>query len=173
MIAVGDYSVTPQQIVALAFRLFAIWLGIQALRMVPWFFASGALQSPSHVYYTFLVALSAAIVLALWLFPRSIAGRLLPPSGAQSPMPASTDTWLAMGCMLIGLWTLTTTIPRLVYDTLALSSMPSWKDHSQLHDWVIYNLIEFSIAAWLILGGKGARRLFWWAQHAGTRTAGH
>ena len=30
--------VTPHQIVALALRLFAIWLGIQALSYVPWFF---------------------------------------------------------------------------------------------------------------------------------------
>jgi hypothetical protein len=158
---------TPQQIVALALRLFAIWLGTQALRMVPWYFEPGALQSPSHVYNTFVLAISAVLIVALGLFPRSIAGKLLPSSESQSRISASADTWLAMGCTLIGLWTLTTTFPRLVYDTIALSSMPHSQDHSYLTHWVIYNVIELLIAVWLILGGKGVRKLFWWAQNAG------
>lgn len=42
---------TPKQIVALAVRLFAIWLAIQVLRMVPWFFEPGAFQASSHVWW--------------------------------------------------------------------------------------------------------------------------
>ena len=38
---------TPHQIVALALRLFAIWLGIQALSYVPWFFQVRGLESPT------------------------------------------------------------------------------------------------------------------------------
>lgn len=160
---------TPRQVVALAVRLFAIWLAIQVLRMVPWFFDPGAFQAPSHVWNTFVVALSAVIVLILWLSPRIIAGKELTSSDARSRAPVSADTWLIMGCMLIGLWTLTTTLPRLVYDTIALNFMPHWQDNSTLRHWVIYNLVEFCIAVWLILGGKGIRRAFRWVQDAGTR----
>src|SRR5690348_15765779 len=105
--------------------------------MVPWFFDPNAFQAPSHVWNTFVVALSAVIVLILWLSPRIIAGKELSSSDARSR--ASADTWLIVGCMLIGLWTLTTTLPRLVYDTMALNSMPHWEDHSTPHRWVVYN----------------------------------
>ena len=164
---------TPQQAVALALRLFAIWLGIQVLRMVPWFFEPGAVQSSSHAYVAFLLALGALIIVVLWRFPGSIAGKLVPAGDAQPRASTSADAWLAMGCMLIGLWTLTTTLPRLAYDTFALNSMPRWEDHSQLHYWVVYNLTELLISMWLILGGRGARKLFWWMQNAGTGSSLH
>ncbi|HEV2271027.1 MAG TPA: hypothetical protein VGR92_16360 [Steroidobacteraceae bacterium] len=155
---------TPKQIVALAVRLFAIWLAIQVLRMVPWFFEPGAFQASSHVWNTFIVALSAVIVLILWLSPRIIAGHQLTSAGGP---PTSADTWLIMGCMLIGLWTLTTTVPRLVYDTIALNSTPYGEDNPTLHYWIAYNLAELCIAAWLIFGAKGVRRVFRWVQNAG------
>lgn len=158
---------TPKQIVALAVRLFAIWLTIQVLRMVPWFFEPGAFQASSHVWNTFMVALSAIIVLILWVSPRIIAGKQVTSAGGRSGASTSADTWLIMGCMLIGLWTLTTTVPRLVYDTIALNSMPYGGDNSNLHYWVAYNLVELCISAWLILGARGIRKVFRWVQAAG------
>jgi len=163
--------VTPYQIVAIALRLFSVWLGLQALRIVPSFFTVSGFKSPSHVYMTFMLALTALVILALWFFPRTIAGKLLPPQEGHSAPSATADTWLAMGCSLIGLWTLTTTVPRLVYDFFVLNSMSSDDDRSQLKHWVLYNLVELAIAVWLILGGKGVRKIFWWAQNAGTRKA--
>lgn len=157
----------PRQAVALAVRLFAIWLAIQVLRMVPWFFEPGAFQASSHVWNTFVVALSAVIVLILWLSPRIIAGNRLISASGQSRASTSADTWLIVGCMLIGLWALTTTVPRLVYDTIALNSTPYGVDDSKLHNWVVYNLVELGIAAWLIFGAKGIRRVFRWVQNAG------
>jgi len=93
---------TPQQIVALAVRLFAIWLAIQVLRMVPWFFQRSAFQASSHVWNAFVVALSAVIVLIMWLSPLVIAGKQQTSSSGQSRAPTSADTWLVVGCMLIG-----------------------------------------------------------------------
>lgn len=66
----------------------------------------------------------------------------------------------------IGVWILATTAPRLVYDTIALNSVP-YADHSELHDWVVCNLVQLRIAAWLILGAKGIRKVFRWVQYAG------
>jgi hypothetical protein len=168
---VREPSVTPYQIVAVALRLFAVWLGLQALRTVPAFFTVSGFQSPSYVYMTFMLALTAVVILTLWFFPRTIAGKLLPPREGQSSLapPVTADTWLAMGCSLIGLWTLTTTLPRLVYDIFVLNSMSSYDDRSQLEHWVVYNLVELAIAVWLVLGGKGVKKVFWWAQNAGTR----
>ena len=161
----------PRQVVAVALRLFAVWLLLQALRTIPSLFRIGGSEAPGFVYATFMFALTGAIVVALWFFPNTVAGKLLP-SSASAPEPsAAADTWLAMGCTLIGIWTLTTTIPRLVFDALALNLESSYDDASQLHYWVAYNLVEFAIAVWLLLGGKGLRRLFWWAQNAGTTKA--
>ena len=56
---------TPLQIVALALRLFAIWMGIQTLGYVPWFFQLRGSQSPDYVYATFMFALNVVIILVL------------------------------------------------------------------------------------------------------------
>jgi len=149
--------------------LFAVWLGLQALRTLPAFFTVKAFESPRYVWMTFMLAITAVVILALWVFPRTIAGKLLPPPDTDPRPSATPDVWLATGCTLLGLWTLTTTIPRLIYDFFALKSMSGIEDPSELYHWVIYNLVELVIAIWLLLGAKGVRKLFWWAQNVGVR----
>ena len=56
-----------------------------------------------------------------------------------------------------------------MFDIFALNSMERYVDHSQLLRGVFYDLLELAIAIWLIFGGKGFRKLFWWAQNAGFR----
>ena len=160
---------TPHQIVAVALRLFAVWLGLQALTALPSFFAVNGFHSPNLGWMTFTLGITAVVAFALWVFPRTIAGKLLPPSDPQPQPSATPDVWLAMGCTLLGLWTLITTVPRLVYDSFALSSMSYYEDRSQLRQWVIYNLLRLAIAVWLLLGAKGVRKIFWWAQDVGVR----
>jgi hypothetical protein len=161
--------VTPHQSVAVALRLFAVWLALRTLSTVPWFFEPHASDTPGYVWSTFMLVLTVAVIFALWVFPRTIARKLLPPPDTEPQPSATPDLWLAMGCTLLGLWTLTTTIPRLVYDFFALTSMSPVDDSSQLRHWVLYNLVEVAIAVWLLLGAKGLRKLFWWAQNVGIR----
>jgi hypothetical protein len=161
--------VTPLQSVALALRLFAVWLALQTLRTVPSFFTVNGFASPSYAWVTFILALTVVVILALWFFPRIIAGKLLPASDAQPQPSATPDAWLAIGCTILGLWTLTSTIPRLVYDYLAWNSLSISDDRSQLQLWIIYHLVELAIAVWLILGAKGVRNIFRWAQNVGVR----
>lgn len=76
--------------------------------------------------------------------------------------------WLAMGRALIGLWILTYALPALIRDTFVLPSAESlYSDASALKSWVLYNLLQVAISLWLIFGGAGFRRLFWWARGAG------
>jgi hypothetical protein len=161
--------VTPLQSVALALRLFAVWLALQTLRTVPSFFTVNGLESPSYVWMTFMLALALVVIITLWFFPRVIAGKLLPTPDSQAQTPATPDVWLAIGCTLLGLWTLTTTIPRLVYDYFAWNALQMTDDRSELQHWIVYNLIELVIAVWLILGAKGVRNIFRWAQNVGIR----
>jgi hypothetical protein len=158
---------SPQQIVAVALRLFAIWLGIQALDYLPSFFYGGEGQhSRAYVYVTFLLALNVVIIIGLWFFPRSIAGKFVPPEKPTAQPSANADSWLAIGCALIGLWTLTTSIPRLIYLLYILKSTgDQWLADSGL--W--YQIARSAIGVWLVLGGKGVARVFRWAQYAGIR----
>ena len=159
--------VTPHQMVALALRLFAIWLGVQALGYVVWFFWGRASQPADYAYVIFMVAFNAVTILALWFFPRTIAWKLLPSDDAESQPSATADTWLAVGCTLIGLWTLADTVPRLVYDLFLLNAESR---HDDVQRWVLLSeAVKLGIAIWLVLGGKGVGHIFRWAQYAGTR----
>jgi hypothetical protein len=160
--------VTPHQIVALAIRLFAIWLGMQALGYVYWFLEMSGSQARGYVVYIALNSvLTVVIILVAWFFPRAIAGKLLPPQDEQSQPSATVDTWLAMGCTLIGLWTLTTTIPKLVNDVF-VAIFIEYHDNALLM-LVLRDVVQVAIAVWLVLGGKGVGKIFRWAQYAGIR----
>jgi hypothetical protein len=161
--------VTPQQIVALALRLFAIWLALQTLRLLPSFFTARRIESTGYVWMTFMLALTVVVIVALWVFPRTIAGKLMPTPDPQPQPSATPGVWLAIGCTLLGLWVLTTTIPGLVYDALALNELSSYDDRSELQHSIVSYVVEIGIALWLILGAKGVRKLFRWAQNVGVR----
>jgi hypothetical protein len=160
---------TPPQALAVALRLFAIWLGLGALRTLPTFFGPYWSDAPGYAYALFLFALTSVLALVLWFFPRAVTGKLLPPQETQSQASVPPDTWLAMGCSLIGLLMFSATVPRLVFDFFALNSMANYADHSQLRRGVLYDFVELAISLWLILGAKGFRKIFWWAQNVGTR----
>lgn len=161
---------TPRQIVTVALRLIAIWLGIEVLRTVPSFFVVGT-SSQSFTYTLFTLALTAIISLTLWFFPYTIAGRVLPSEGAPPQVSVAPDMWLAMGCSLIGLWILTTTLPHLAVDIYVLNYMSVSDSNSTMQRWIIYYLGEIAVGIWLMLGAKGFRKFFWWARDAGINKA--
>jgi hypothetical protein len=157
----------PREVVAVAIRLFAICLGISALRMLPSLIIEGEGKSSGHAYGFFFFTVTAAIALTLCLFPRLVARNLLS-SSPEKGVTASADTWLAMGCALIGLWILTYAVPDLIRDAFVLQSVASeYSDTTIIKPWVLYNLVQVAIALWLIFGAPGFRQLFWWARGAG------
>ncbi len=162
---------TPHQTIAVALRLVAIWLGIGVLRSLPSFYITGSPDAPGRAYALVLATLTAVLAVVVWCFPLTIAKRLLKREAVDVPAAASPDTWLAMGCALIGLWMLSTTLPKLFFDFLVLNYSSGTEDTSQYWRWVIYNLLEVGVATWLVFGARGFRRLFWWVQNAGIRKA--
>lgn len=163
----------PQQVVAVGIRLFALCFGISALRMLPSLFIVGEGKPRGFAYGLFFFTLTTFISLALWFFPRIVAGKLISETSEQSP-PANPDTWLAMGCALIGLWMLTYAIPALIRDALLLQSAASeYVDAGNLKSWVLYNLVEVAIALWLVFAAAGFRKLFWWARSVGLAKVPH
>ena len=161
---------SPHQTIAVAVRLFAVWLALYVGSTSLSFFAQPG-GSDTHVAnWVLLLALgvAGAVILALWLFPLTIARKLLTPPAAPPAAAASPDTWLLLGCVLIGLWTLSHALPALVADGVAsyfygsdyIKSGPGLAR-------IIYRLLELAFAAWLVLGASGIRRIFWWARNAG------
>jgi hypothetical protein len=158
---------SPYQAVAVAVRLFAVWLGLDVLRS----WASFAFVRQSGVpglgvAVAFLV-LTAFLVIVLWFFPRSIAGKLLSPDSKKPEPSASPDLWLAMGCALMGLWLLTHALPSLIFDAYALIYVDTTSDDASFKRSVLYYVVQVVIALWLVFGAKGFRKLFWWLRHAG------
>ena len=161
---------SPHQTIAVAVRLFAVWLMLETLRdAVAFLKPPGDLPLTAIAAAILFVSVGALIVALLWLFPQTIARKLLSSSAAEPVPTASPDTWMAMGCALIGLWILSYALPALIRDTLIWSFYTS--NSGGLPGELLIRLLDLAarvlIALWLIFGANGFRRLFWWARNAG------
>jgi hypothetical protein len=159
----------PHDTIAVAVRLFAVWLALHVVRELFFYFEFNRPQESSAPFIALaVIIITALLVLVLWFFPRSIARGLLASSRTQAGPAASADTWLAMGCALIGLWLLGSALPALIRNSaLLLMYRSPAVDTSNLRYGLFYYLGELVIAVWLILGASGFRRIFWWARNAG------
>ena len=162
---------TPHQTIAVAVRLFAIWLFVSLATGLVTFARQFRMQDYPNKGLTMglIAVITVVVVLALWFFPQTVARRLLstspaPPSGSAS-VPA--DTWLAMGCGVVGLWVLASSLPATIRDVVILKSSDAITDTSEVRNWLLYDLGRVVIAVWLMFGAVGFRKIFWWARYAG------
>jgi hypothetical protein len=153
---------SPHQIIALAARLFAVWLAINLPGQV---YEVLFTEPSARLFVVCILIIEVVAMLALWFFPHAIARTLLTVSTTEAPAPSSAETWLRMGCALIGLWVLATSFPKLIVDAFGMYFVKD--DDPSLQRAVLYYLAEVAIAVWLILGGRGFREVFWWARNAG------
>ena len=107
---------TPHQTLAVAVRLFALWLALYAARELVGAYVAGRERSDAHILPMVAVVSTLALIflVALWFFPKSIARGLLPSSTDAPAKPASPDTWVAVGSGLIGLWLVASAVPGLL-----------------------------------------------------------
>src|SRR5690242_4431258 len=108
---------SPHQIIAVAARLLAVWMAVQLPRQLWSLFSvagfSGAEGMATKVMWVVVVLVNVVVAILLWFFPHTIARRLLITSATEPPRPSSSDTWLRMGCALIGLWIVASSFPHL------------------------------------------------------------
>jgi hypothetical protein len=157
----------PYQVVAVTVRLFAISLGLSALNALPIVTIEQASQGPhppSFVYSLFLM-----LALFLWMFPHSVARKLVPGIPEPAAETTAADTWLAIGCAVIGLWLVSRALPGLLRDLYVLNGVDRDVDSHEVKSWALFNFIQLVIAAWLAFGGAGFRKLFWTARNGGGR----
>lgn len=156
-----------EDVVAVAVRLFSIFLVLGALRQLPGTIALFSLDMDRGlVALTLLLLLLGALVgVLLWFFPLSVARRLLPvmrePRSEQS-MDARVA--LTVGLTLIGVWVLAYALVDVAYwlTLFVRTRHPGavyfeWS-HEQVAN-VVATLVELLVAIWLIFGASGIRRL--------------
>jgi hypothetical protein len=77
--------------------------------------------------------------------------------------------WFAVGCALIGIWTIVPAVTSIIYNLSILFAAQRTPelDTSEMRVSWIYYLSEIAFGFWLLLGARGARKLFWWARSTG------
>jgi len=152
----------PHQIVAVCMRILAVvWL-LQVFGHI-----AGLIQTmeQGNTSWAF-VAVSAATQLGacalLWLFPFSIANKLLPTPGAvKDERPVSAVEWQVLAFVGVGLWVLAQALPDALY-WVTLSHMMSQSDltvgsslSADQKASIVATVAELAIGTYLLLGSKG------------------
>lgn len=98
---------TPQQLIAIAIRLFAIWLIILSFRYlssVPAYFAYKG-EIAERIYQAYIMAAAYIIpAIFLWLFPMTTAKKIIPALDQNTVLEFKAIDLARVGCALIGLW---------------------------------------------------------------------
>lgn len=157
-----------EDIVAIAVRLFAIFLGIYVLRTLFGFvqFTSEMTFDAKAILVSVAVvgAMAGAVVL-LWFFPLSVARKLLPVMKEPRSEPnVGVDTLFALALVLMGLWILANAVIDGIYWISTLLAMRSVdiqfstltpSDKAAM----VATVVETIIAMFLILGSTGIRNV--------------
>lgn len=108
---------TPQQIVGLGIRLFAIWLFLVGLPYV-WYIPSYLARQPIDGSGSGSIVIGfiyIAIAIVLWFFPMVVAHRLIPRTNFDNVLRVAPIEAAKVGCCLLGLWLFLTSAPALVH----------------------------------------------------------
>ena len=169
-----------EDIVAIASRLFAVFLVVTTVRL------TAPLIQPSEFFsstgqlllFLFALILPALVVAALlWFFPLSVARKLLPvmrePRTAVSP---TFQTALELGLTLIGFWVLATAISDSIYWIVLFlhiynSAVPVEIDVSQKASLVATGA-QLLLGFWLVLGSSGLANLVTRLRYSGAKADG-
>jgi hypothetical protein len=162
---------TPHQTLAVAARLFAIWLALYLARELFWFISSD--HQKNHPYdiavMTILGLFGVLLLVVLWFFPKSIARGLLTLSTDVAGEPSPPRMWLAVGSSLIGLWLVASAVPALLRNSWVMYAFGSeYGNKAALIDSVAYYIVQCLVGAALIFGANGIAKLIWWARTTGT-----
>lgn len=110
----------------------------------------------------------------LWLFPATIAAKLLPSTLSNTPRPPSTPLeWQTLGVISIGLWTLSQALSGVVYwlvfwSTASHSDIGPNLGPSQKAN-MLSTVAQLAIGFWLTFGGKGFAAMLFRARTAGLK----
>jgi hypothetical protein len=147
---------TPQQIVGLGVRLFAIWLVVIAIQMLGYGVALDAQQSQEKtvVPYAITVVFLVAAV-GLWLFPMAVAHKLIPRTHFDNTLRVPPPESAVVACIVLGLWLFAAhALPSLAqYLSIAVFLFRNHQPLSEAGVWNLARLFEglFEFAFALVL----------------------
>lgn len=166
---------TNAQIVGLGVRLFSIWLALYVVSILPsmWSFVGRDLKSSSGAAIVVLLVIAMAVVaLLLWMFPLTVARKLIPRSALDQPTPLPIEQVQSVGFSLLGLWCLSGAIPSLFWwgVTLYHSTRPEPRLALEPANYaaLAQTIAELLIGVWLLFGARGLLGILRWARSAGT-----
>jgi len=124
--------ITPQQIVAIGLRLFAIFLAYLGLRYLVTVPISVSKYVDSTTIYASLINGVVMLVLAavLWMFPLAITHKIIPRTRFENHLSLNTLEAARVGCCLIGLWVAAEPLPSMLW--FILRAVSSHSDASAL-----------------------------------------
>ncbi len=165
-----------EQIVAIAVRLFAIFLVVYAFRHASSMLPLTNYPPPQNISYIFIASATLPLLLAallLWIFPLTIAAKLLPRSRRTESAGALSATEIqAVAFSILGLWVLTTAVPDIFYWITYVYVMKNGGvDNSafspNLSGRIGATVVELVIGIWLLFGARGLTGLLRLARTAG------
>ena len=168
---------TPQQILIVAIRLFAIvWFltsishVIAALRLL-----EGSGPDGLVALVVAIPVLELLVCVFLWFFPATLSRRLLKDGDkpVESPGPQLME-WQGIAVVAIGLWTLSYAIPDAVYWVIYVGNYyQQGADLSYVTEdrWAqfIATAVQVAIGIWLLLGGRNFAAFLFQIRGAGLR----
>jgi hypothetical protein len=158
-------QVTPLHLVALGIRLVALIWVLYTVSHLHGLFAymnsSSGVSINKGVIWLF-AGLQIATCAVLWVFPATIAKKLLPSSAdtASSKPPSTLIEWQTFGVVCIGIWALARAIPDAIYWVtfygMTLNSSYGYSDlNVEQKASMITTVVELIIGMWLVFGARG------------------
>ncbi len=156
---------SPHQILTVCIRLVAIvWLlfTISHLDSLFAYLNEGSRLQLDKTSVYFFSLLQLAVCVVLWLFPRTVAAKLLPGSNSDTPpSPSSSFEWQSLGVICVGIWELGRAIPDAAYWVTFYNIMVTSSNlglayfSPEQKAGMIATIAELGIGFWLVLGAKG------------------
>ncbi|GFE88715.1 hypothetical protein [Steroidobacter agaridevorans] len=153
---------TPHQILIVGIRVLVIFWFLSLIGQAA--ALPGTIQNTDISAKPFLITLVLQLVaiVVLWLFPATLASKLLRASNVQvQPSAVPFDEWRDLVFVGVGVFVLARAIPDIIYwSILALapeSSFPDFSFEQQAN--LVLSLIDLTIGLTLTLGAKGIAAL--------------
>ncbi|MBX9629681.1 MAG: hypothetical protein K2X67_04090 [Burkholderiales bacterium] len=108
---------TPQQLVGIAVRLFALWLAIKSIgywAAIPISLEANMIEGSTALSFV-IGGIYLVSALLLWFFPLWIAHRLIPRTNFDNRLSANAFDLARVGCSILGLWLLSRALPAIVW----------------------------------------------------------
>lgn len=158
-----------EDFVAVGTRLFAVYLALsvlwEAARSAPLVFEGG--WSSEAGFFVMLWLLALMICGFLWVFPLTVARKLLPVMREpRSEQKLDASVAMSLGLTLIGLWVLGYGLVNAAYWLTLMVSI--YRIGAEAYAWTPEQIagvtatgVELAVGVWLVFGNAGLKRLIY------------